>query len=91
MKEPEPAIDLLQLVRGAIFFAIVHVLAVTAPTFGEGVARAAIAFLGRLPISIALGWIFLRRRSLYASIGLHAAFNGALVLIAEAASRVVAF
>lgn len=83
--------DRAGLIRGAIFFALVHVITITAGSFEEGLALASIAFLGRLPISIALGWIFLRRRSLYASIGLHAAFNGALVLLAEAAARFVAF
>ncbi|MFM2105272.1 MAG: Type prenyl endopeptidase Rce1-like [Chloroflexota bacterium] len=75
------------LVRGALFFALVHVIAVSAPTFGEAVGIAAVGFAGRLPVAIALGWIFLRRRSLYAAIGLHAAFNGALIVVAQAASN----
>jgi membrane protease YdiL (CAAX protease family) len=31
-------------------------------------------------VGIALGWVFLSRRSLYAAIGLHAAFNALQVL-----------
>ncbi len=34
-----------------------------------------------------LGWLFLRRESIWASIGLHAAFNGILLIIGEAALR----
>ena len=40
-----------------------------------------------LPIALALGWLFVRRGSIYASIGLHATFNGFLLVLAEAATR----
>ncbi|HYM83404.1 MAG TPA: CPBP family intramembrane glutamic endopeptidase, partial [Candidatus Dormibacteraeota bacterium] len=33
-----------------------------------------------LPVALALGWVFVRSRSLYASVGLHALFNGVPVL-----------
>ena len=33
-----------------------------------------------LPVGLALGWVFLSRKSLYAAIGLHAAFNAIQVL-----------
>jgi membrane protease YdiL (CAAX protease family) len=39
----------------------------------------------RIPVAFALGWIFLQRRSIFASVGLHAAFNGILLLIAAGA------
>ena len=71
-----------ELVRGALFFAFVHVLGVTGATAGEAVGAATTAFLARLPISFMLGWIFLRRGSLWASIGLHSTFNLVLVLLA---------
>jgi membrane protease YdiL (CAAX protease family) len=75
------------IVRGAIFFALVHVLTQLDTSFGEGAQRALFSFVGLLPVSLALGWLFLRRRSLYAAIGLHAAFNGLqLVLLFAAAS-----
>ena len=70
------------LVRGTLFFAFVHVLGVTGATAGEAVGAAATAFLARLPISFLLGWIYLRRGSLWASIGLHSSFNLILVLLA---------
>jgi membrane protease YdiL (CAAX protease family) len=34
-----------------------------------------------LPVSLALGWLFLRRGSLYAAIGLHGTFNGIQVVL----------
>jgi membrane protease YdiL (CAAX protease family) len=43
-----------------------------------------------LPIAITLGWLFLRRRSLYAAIGLHGAFNGIQVLLLFAAGNALA-
>ena len=39
----------------------------------------------RLPVALALGWLFLRRGSIWASFGLHAAFNGVLLVLAELA------
>ncbi len=77
------------IVRGALFFAIAHVLTVGGTTFGEAFGRAVVAFVGRLPVSLTLGWVYVRRRSLYASIALHATFNGLLVILGEAAARSV--
>ncbi len=74
------------IVRGAVFFAFVHVLAVGGATFGEGIERAAFAFIVRLPVSLALCWIFLRRGSLSSAIGLHAVFNGIPLLLAPFAT-----
>ena len=37
----------------------------------------------RIPIALALGWVFLRRGTVWASFGLHAAFNGILLVVAE--------
>jgi membrane protease YdiL (CAAX protease family) len=75
------------IVRGAIFFALVHVLTQLDTSFGEGAQRALFSFVALLPVALALGWLFLRRRSLYAAIGLHAAFNGIqLILLFVAAS-----
>jgi membrane protease YdiL (CAAX protease family) len=71
------------IVRGALFFAVAHVILISAPTVGEGAALAAVGFAGRIPIALALGWVFIRRRSIYASMGLHAAFNAILLTIAE--------
>jgi CAAX protease family protein len=75
------------IIRGALFFAFAHVLLIGGSTVTEAFAIALVAFLGRLPIALALGWLFVRRGSIYASIGLHATFNGFLLVLAEAATR----
>ena len=69
------------VVRGAIFFAAAHVLTVGGATFSEGAERALFAFIVRLPVALALGWIFVRRGSLVAAIGLHAAYNAVPMLV----------
>jgi len=75
------------VVRGGLFFAVVHILTISGPDFDHAAQAALVAFLVRIPVALALGWIFVRRRSIAASIGLHAAFNGVLVLAAAAALR----
>jgi membrane protease YdiL (CAAX protease family) len=74
------------IVRSALFFAVVHVLLVGGASLGEAAALAVVGFAARLPVALALGWVFLRRRSIYASIGLHAAFNAVLIVLSEAAA-----
>jgi membrane protease YdiL (CAAX protease family) len=73
------------IVRGGLFFAFVHVLTLSGSDFGDAARVALVAFLARLPVAFALGWIFVRRGSLAASIGLHATFNAALILLAALA------
>lgn len=68
------------IVRGAIFFALAHVLTLF------DLDQAVFAFLVRIPVGLALGWVFLARRSLAAAIGLHAVFNGLQVVALAAAS-----
>ena len=77
------------ILRGALFFAFVHVLTLGGATASEALRIAAIAFLARLPVAYLLGWVFIRRDSLWASIALHATFNGMALLIAELAGRSV--
>lgn len=72
------------ILRAAIFFAAAHVLLLGGSTVGEATAIAIVAFAGRLPVAIALGWVYARRRSLWAPIGLHAAFNAILLVLAYA-------
>lgn len=78
------------LVRGALFFAIVHVLTISAGTAQEALGLIVLGFASRVPVALALGWLFLRRGSIWAPIGLHAAFNAILLVIGEAAARSVA-
>lgn len=69
------------IVRGAVFFALAHVAPLFATSFAVGVQQALFSFLAYLPVGLALGWLYLGRRSLYAPIGLHAAFNAIQVLL----------
>ncbi|HEU5225268.1 MAG TPA: type II CAAX endopeptidase family protein [Actinomycetota bacterium] len=75
------------LVLGALFFAFAHVLTVSGTSAGDAFQLAFVAFAGRLPVAFALGLLFIRRKSVWASFGLHATFNGLLLVIAEVASR----
>lgn len=75
------------IIRSALFFAFAHVLLIGGSTVEEGLGLALVAFAGRLPVAFVLGWVFVRRRSIYASIGLHATFNAFLLVVAESAAR----
>jgi membrane protease YdiL (CAAX protease family) len=75
------------IVRGGLFFALIHVLQIQASSVSEGLAVAFIAFAVRVPIGLMLGWVFIRRNTIWAPIGLHAAFNGILLLLAETVSQ----
>ena len=75
------------LFRGALFFAIVHVLTISGGTATQAGELALVAFATRLPVALALGWLFLRRGSIWAPIGLHATFNAILLILGEAAAR----
>jgi membrane protease YdiL (CAAX protease family) len=71
------------IVQGALFFAFVHVFQVGGTSVEQALALAFVAFATRVPVALALGWLFVTRRSIWASIGLHAAFNGVLLVLAE--------
>jgi len=75
------------VVIGALVFALAHVATVSGSSAGDALQLALVAFVGRIPIALALGWLFLRRRSVWASFGLHAAFNAILLVLAEVVSR----
>ena len=75
------------LILGAFVFAFAHVVTVSGATAGDALQLAFVGFVGRLPIALALGWLFLRRRTVWASFGLHAAFNATLLVLAEVANR----
>jgi CAAX protease family protein len=71
------------IIQGGVMFAFAHVVGTTGTSFGQAVAVAIVAFGARIPIAMFLGWLFLRRRTIWAPIGLHAAFNGFIILLAE--------
>ncbi len=73
------------IVQGGLFFAFVHVLTLSGADFDHAAKAALVAFGARIPVAFALGWIFVSRRSLAASIGLHATFNGLLAVVSAAA------
>ena len=71
------------IVRASLLFAIAHVISVTAASPGEAVGLIVVGFASRLPVAFALAWLFVRTRSIWAPIGLHVAFNGILLILAE--------
>lgn len=72
------------IVRGAVFFALIHVVTLGGDSFDAAVRAAFIAFVVRLPVGLVLGWIFVRRGTLVAPIALHAAYNAIPVLLVAA-------
>ena len=75
------------IVRAGLLFALAHVLFIGGSTFQDALAVAIVAAAGRLPVAFALGWIYLRQRTIWASIGMHAAFNAILIVLGEMAVR----
>jgi membrane protease YdiL (CAAX protease family) len=75
------------LIQAALLFAFAHVLTISGNSAGDAFGQAVVGFGTRIPVALALGWIFLRRGTIWASFGLHAAFNATLLVIAEIASR----
>lgn len=71
------------IVRSSIVFVLAHVLFVGGDTFGEAARLAVVGGIVRLPIAFVLGWLYVRTGSLWGPIGLHAAFNAILIVIAE--------
>lgn len=73
------------IVRSALFFALFHVISISAATFDEGARQALGVVLVILPVGIILGVLF-TRRGLLAAIAAHATYNGlgyTLGLLAE--------
>jgi membrane protease YdiL (CAAX protease family) len=73
------------IVFSAIVFALAHTLNIGGEDIGDALLVAAVAFAIRLPLGLALGWLWIRRQSLLATITLHAAYNALIVLAAFAA------
>lgn len=77
---PTPAI-----VRAAILFAVAHVLTIGGDTFSTAAGLALVGTVARLPVALALGWLYVRSGTIWAPIGLHAAFNAILIVLGEMA------
>jgi len=74
------------IARSSMWFVLAHVLFVGGDSFGSAVSIAFVAGVARIPVAIALGWLFVRTGSLWAPIGLHATYNAILITIAEVAT-----
>ncbi len=77
----------LGVLRAALVFAFAHVLTTSGASAGDAFGLAVVGFGTRIPIALALGWLFVRRGTIWSSFGLHAAFNAVLLVIAEVADR----
>jgi membrane protease YdiL (CAAX protease family) len=73
------------VIRAALIFALAHVLTTAGTSAGDAFGLAVVGFGTRVPIAIALGWLFVRRGTIWAPLGLHAAFNAVLLVLAEVA------
>ncbi|RLT25195.1 MAG: CPBP family intramembrane metalloprotease [Chloroflexi bacterium] len=71
------------IIFSTLLFAFAHTLNLGGTTISEGLLIAIVAFAIRLPLGLALGWLWVRRRSLVATIMLHAVYNIAIVLISS--------
>jgi membrane protease YdiL (CAAX protease family) len=74
------------IVRSSILFVLAHVLFVGGDTFGQAAGLAFVGGVVRVPIAFVLGWLFVRTGSIWGPIGLHAAFNGILIVLGELAA-----
>jgi membrane protease YdiL (CAAX protease family) len=70
------------IIRAAVFFACIHIINLVGAVDTDVFIRAAIvAVAARIPVGWLLAWIYTRRRSIFASMALHGAYNGSLVLL----------
>jgi len=72
------------IIRSSIVFVLAHVLFVGGNGFREAASLAFVAGLARVPVAVALGWLYVRTGSLWGPIGLHAAYNAILIALGEA-------
>jgi membrane protease YdiL (CAAX protease family) len=75
------------LVRASLFFAVAHVLTISGVNASEAAGAALAAFLGRIPVALALGFLFVRRNTIWAPLGLHGGFNALLLILQEVAAQ----
>lgn len=73
------------ILRAALVFALAHVITVTGSSAQEAFGLVVVGFATRVPVALALGWLFVRTGSIWAPLGLHMAFNGILLIIGELA------
>jgi membrane protease YdiL (CAAX protease family) len=73
------------IVRSTILFTLAHVVSIQGTDFGNALALIAVGAGSRVPVALALGWLYVRRGSLWAPIALHATFNAVLLVLAQLA------
>lgn len=73
------------ILRATLLFALAHVVGIEATSFGQAIGLIVVGAGTRLPVAWVLGWVFVRRGSIWAPVGLHATFNGTLLLLAHLA------
>jgi membrane protease YdiL (CAAX protease family) len=78
--------DRAAIARASVLFVLAHVLFVGGDGFREAASLAIVAGGARLPVAIALGWLYVRTGSIWAPIGLHAAYNAVLIVLGELAT-----
>jgi membrane protease YdiL (CAAX protease family) len=69
------------ILRAALFFAFVHIVNGSSTEAGLSLRMAVFDFGARVPVAIALTWLYFRRRSILASGTLHASYNGLILLM----------
>jgi len=77
------------ILQAGLFFAFIHVINVDLGDASTAPRVALVAFGGRIPVSVALAWLYVRRRSIFASGALHSAYNGTLVILSWIAASAV--
>lgn len=78
--------DRAAIARTSIVFVLAHLITIGGDSFESAATLAFVAAAARVPVAIALGWLFVRSESLWAPIGLHATYNAILIVIAELAT-----
>jgi uncharacterized protein len=76
------------ILRASLLFALAHVINISG-TSDQIVGLVVVGFATRLPVAFVLGWLFVRRRSIWAPLGLHMSFNAILLIVGtlDVASR----
>jgi membrane protease YdiL (CAAX protease family) len=69
------------ILRAAFFFAAVHIINVTTTDAGLSLRAAVFNIAVRIPVAVALTWLYMRRRSIVASATLHGSYNGLIVIL----------
>jgi membrane protease YdiL (CAAX protease family) len=77
------------ILQAGLFFAVIHIVDVAPGDAGTTLRVALVACAGRVPVSIALAWLYVRRRSIFASGALHSAYNGTLLVLSWIAANSV--